>query len=208
MNLRIKICGMRETGNIREICGLYPDYLGFIFYPGSKRYAGNLSPASLRELPQAIQKVAVFVNAAREEILSTCKAYSIRILQLHGDEPPAYCRSLKEEGFQVIKAFRVGDELDTAGMDLYAAACDRMLLDTSSDGFGGTGKQFDWSILESYRSPRPFFLSGGIGPGDADRIMEMDIPDLYGVDLNSRFEIKPGLKNKNELETFIHKIRS
>ncbi len=182
--------------------------MGFIFYPGSKRYAGRLSPPDLMNLPKDIQKVAVFVNASRDEIISTCQAYSIRILQLHGDESPAFCRTFKEEGFQVIKAIRVGLVLETEEMKRFAEVCDFLLLDTSGDGFGGTGKKFDWSQLQNYRLELPFFLSGGIAPRDAERIMDMVFPQLYGVDLNSRFEIKPGLKNKVELENFIRKIRT
>jgi phosphoribosylanthranilate isomerase len=208
MDLKIKICGMREPGNIREVAGLKPDYMGFIFYPASKRYAGRLSPSDLMNIPVEIKKVAVFVNASREEIVSTCKAYSIRILQLHGDEPPAFCRLLREEGFQVIKAFRVGQGLDMEKMEAFAEVCDFMLFDTSGEGFGGTGLKFDWNQLQDYTLELPFFLSGGIAPGDADRIKDMDYPQLYAVDLNSRFEIKPGLKDKEELEKFIRKIRT
>lgn len=208
MDLKIKICGMREPGNIREVSGLKPDYMGFIFYPGSKRYGGRLSHSDLRDFPEDIQKVAVFVNTSREEIVSTCKSYSIRILQLHGDEPPAFCHSLKEEGFQVIKAFRVGQGLDMEEIEGFAEVCDFILLDTSGDGYGGTGLKFDWNQLQNYTLELPFFLSGGVAPGDAERIMEMDVPQLYAVDLNSRFEIRPGLKNKEELENFIRKIRT
>ncbi len=208
MDLKIKICGMRETGNIRELAGLKPDYMGFIFYPASKRYAGRLSPSDLVNIPGEIEKVAVFVDASREEIVSTCKAYSIRILQLHGDEPPAFCRLLREEGFQVIKAFRVGQGLDMEKMEAFAEVCDFILFDTSGEGFGGTGLKFDWNQLQDYTLELPFFLSGGIAPGDARRIKDMDIPQLYAVDLNSRFEIKPGLKDKEELEKFIRKIRT
>jgi phosphoribosylanthranilate isomerase len=206
--MKIKICGMKEPGNIREIAGLQPDYMGFIFYPGSKRYAGNLSPSEVKHLPDAIQRVAVFVNAPREEILSTCRAYSIRILQLHGDEPPVFCRSFREEGLRVIKAFRIGKSLDAEGMERYRDSCDMILLDTSAEGYGGTGRKFNWKQLKHFKSPLPFLLSGGIGPGDADRIKEMDLSRLQGVDLNSRFEIKPGLKNKNELAKFIRKMRT
>ena len=208
MDLKIKVCGMREPGNIREVAGLKPDYMGFIFYPASKRYAGRLSPSDLMNIPVEIKKVAVFVNASREEIVSTCKAYSIRILQLHGDEPPAFCRLLREEGFQVIKAFRVGQGLDMEKMEAFAEVCDFILFDTSGEGFGGTGLKFDWDQLQDYTIELPFFLSGGLAPGDADRIKDMDIPQLYAVDLNSRFEIKPGLKDKEELEKFIRKIRT
>ena len=208
MDLKIKICGMREQGNIRELAGLKPDYMGFIFYPASKRYAGRLSPSDLMNIPVEIKKVAVFVNASREEIVSTCKAYSIRILQLHGDEPPAFCRLLREEGFQVIKAFRVGQGLDMEKMEAFAEVCDFILFDTSGEGFGGTGLKFDWNQLQDYTLELPFFLSGGIAPGDAGRIKDMDIPQLYAVDLNSRFEIKPVLKDKEELEKFIRKIRT
>jgi phosphoribosylanthranilate isomerase len=208
MDLKIKICGMREPGNIREVSGLRPDYMGFIFYPGSKRYAGRLSPAEFKHLQGGIQPVAVFVNASREEILSTCKAYSIRILELHGDEPPGFCQTMREEGFQVIKAFHVGRKLDLDNMSRYTGVCDFLLLDTSGDGYGGTGKKFDWKQLQDYPHDLPFFLSGGIGPEDAGRIKEMDIPPLYAVDLNSRFEKKPGVKNNEELENFIRRIRS
>ena len=208
MDLKIKICGMREPGNIRAISELAPDYMGFIFYPRSKRYAGRLSPSELKGFQKSFQKVAVFVNASREEILSTCQAYSIRILQLHGDESPGSCQSFREEGFQVIKAFRVGRGLDLEEMDRYAGACDFFLFDTSGKDFGGTGKKFDWEQLRSYRLPLPFFLSGGIGPSDADQILGLDLPQLFAVDLNSRFEIKPGLKNDEELEHFIRRIRT
>jgi phosphoribosylanthranilate isomerase len=208
MDLKIKICGMRESGNILGVSGLRPDYMGFIFYPGSKRYAGRLSPAELKNIPEGIRKVAVFVNASRDEIVSTCQAYSIRILQLHGDESPAFCRTFREEGFQVIKAFRVGQKLDMEEMEGFAEVCDFILLDTSGDGYGGTGIKFDWSQLQHYPFDLPVFLSGGIAPGDAERIMDMEIPQLYAVDLNSRFEIRPGLKNLSELEHFIRKIRT
>jgi len=206
--LKIKICGMREPDNIREVSGLKPDYMGFIFYPGSRRYAGSLSPADLKDFPESIDKVAVFVNASREGIISTCQAYSIRILQLHGDESPDLCQSFREEGFQVIKAFRVRQLLDLKEMDRFARACDFILLDTSGEGFGGTGIKFDWKQLQHYTLELPFFLSGGIAPGDADRIMDMDIAQLYAVDLNSRFESRPGLKNTGELENFIRRIRA
>ncbi len=208
MDVKIKICGMREPGNIRDVSRLEPDYMGFIFYPGSKRYAGNLSPVALNEFPNTIKRVAVFVNATREDIISTCQAYSIRILQLHGDESPDFCQSFREEGFQVIKAFRVGEGLDVEEMDRFADVCDFVLLDTSGEGFGGTGKKFNWAQLKDYRSPLPFFLSGGIAPGDVDEIGKMEFPQLFAVDLNSGFEIKPGLKNKDELENFIRKVNT
>jgi len=199
---------MREPGNIRQVTGLKPEYMGFIFYPGSKRYAGRLSPAEFKHLRGSIQPVAVFVNASREEILSTCKSYSIRILQLHGNEPPEFCQTMREEGFQVIKAFRVGRKMDIENMERFTGVCDFILLDTSGYGYGGTGKKFDWKQLRDYSLDLPFFLSGGIGPEDAGRIKEMEIPPLYAVDLNSRFEKKPGVKNTEEIENFIRRIRS
>ena len=208
MDLKIKVCGMREPENIREISGIEPDYMGFIFYPGSKRYTGNLSPAELKDFPDGIKKVAVFVNAAREEILNICLTYSIQIIQLHGEESPEFCRSFLDDGFQVIKAFRIGQILDMDEMERYTETCNFILLDTSWEGFGGTGRKFDWEQLREYRVKLPFFLSGGIAPDDAARIKEMDHPQLYAVDLNSQFEIVPGLKNLNELDTFIRKLRS
>lgn len=205
--MKIKICGMRDPRNIREVSLLSPDYMGFIFYPRSRRYAGQLSPAGIADLPESVRKVGVFVNLPVKDVLSTCKHMGIRMVQLHGDESPDYCKRMKDRGLYVIKAFGVGKADVFKGMPAYYDSCDLYLLDTSGVGYGGTGKQFDWKRLDEYVQEKPFFLSGGIGPTDAERILDLDHPQFFGVDLNSRFETKPGIKNRDELAGFIQKIR-
>ncbi len=199
---------MRDPSNIREIARLEPDYLGFIFHPGSKRYAGELSADALQTLPDAIRKVAVFVNLAFGEVLSKCLELGIRTVQLHGNESADYCRMMRESGLEVIKAFSIHDDSGFEGLKAYLDCSDYFLFDTAGKGYGGTGKQFDWSLLDEYNLDKPFFLSGGIGPSDAGRILKLDHPRFYGVDLNSRFETQPGLKNRTELEGFLRRIRA
>jgi phosphoribosylanthranilate isomerase len=206
--LKIKICGMRNPRNIREISRLSPDYMGFIFYSRSKRYAGNLSARELMDLPDSIRKVGVFVNHSTDDVMATCRQMGIRTVQLHGDESPEYCRSMKNSGFEVFKAFNVSGEAELKVMGDYQDSCDFILMDAEGEGYGGTGVKFDWSCLGDYNHDMPFFLSGGIGPEDADRILKLNHPRLYGVDLNSRFETEPGIKKRDVLEEFIRKIRS
>lgn len=198
---------MRDPGNIREISRLYPDYMGFIFYSRSRRYAGDLSAGDLTDLPESIRKVGVFVNHSPDDVIASCRQMGIRIVQLHGSESPEYCRSMKYRGLEVFKAFSINKKADFEVMQAYRDSCDFFLMDTAGAGYGGTGKKFDWSCLEAYDQDKPFFLSGGIGPLDADRIIDLEHPRLFGVDLNSRFETVPGIKKWDELEKFIRKIR-
>lgn len=206
--LKIKICGMKHPRNIAVIAAMMPDYMGFIYYPRSPRYAGDLSPGDLAGLPSEIRKVGVFVNASQEDILSTCRQMGLRSIQLHGGEPPELCGSLKNRGYEVIKAFNLGPDKSLESLEAYLDSCDLFLLDTAGAGFGGTGRQFDWRVLDNYRFEKPFFLSGGIGPKDAGKILKINNPWLFGVDLNSRFEREPGWKNRGELAYFIEEIRA
>ena len=206
--LKIKICGMRDPENIREVAGLKPDYMGFIYYPGSGRFAGSLSPADIADLPEEIQKVGVFVNSPLKEVLSISGHMGFHTVQLHGSEHPGYCKSLKESGLEIIKAVGVGQGKGFEGLAAYRDCCAMFLLDTAGPGFGGTGRKFGWDVLKSYDLDVPFFLSGGIGLPDAGSILKLDHPGLFGVDLNSRFETEPGVKNRQDLSEFILKIRS
>ncbi len=206
-DLKIKICGMTEPGNIGQISRLNPDYMGFIFYPQSSRYAGDLTAIDLVVMPDSIRKVGVFVDAPPEDALAACRQMGIRIVQLHGAESPEYCRFMKQRGLVVFKAIRMEADNDFSELPDYRDACDYFLLDTSGPGYGGTGIKFDWERLNDYKLGKPFFLSGGIGPGDASRILKIKHEQLYGVDLNSRFEIRPGIKKYDELEKFISAIR-
>ncbi len=205
--LKVKICGMREPGNIRVVSGLLPDYMGFIFYPRSGRFVGDLSPETLAGIPSSVEKVGVFVNEDPGRLVQTCSALGIGTVQLHGDESPDYCQELSEKGYRIIKVFRIGGSPAPADMRSFGAVCDFFLFDTQTEGFGGSGKKFSWEMLEKHALDLPFFLSGGIGPEDAGKILQLEHPMLYGVDINSRFENAPAEKDPEACRDFIRKIR-
>ena len=204
----IKVCGMREPGNIAAVAALHPDMLGFIFYSSSPRYAGELSPADVISLPADIQKAGVFVNADKAEIFDIVERYSMTVVQLHGAESPEFCRAFREKGFRVVKAIGIEREEDFKLCDRYEGCCDMLLFDTKSRKYGGTGEAFDWGLLENYRGRLPFLLSGGIGVADILRIKAFRHSRFAGIDLNSRFETAPGLKDVELLADFLEGLRS
>lgn len=207
MNLKIKICGMREPGNIIDVAQLNPDLMGFIFYPHSPRYiAEHLDPSEYIALIAGIKKVGVFVNADLREIQRMISKYSLDVIQLHGNESPDTCRRLRETGVGVIKTFHIGDRDACKQCSRYISDTDFFLFDTRSGKYGGSGEKFNWKILDKYDPGHPFFLSGGIGPDDLDEILRISNPSLYGIDLNSRFEIEPGLKNAELLKEFMNEL--
>lgn len=207
--LKIKICGMLHPENIRETAALKPDYLGFIFHPGSPRYAANVDPADVENCrAQGIRTTGVFVNVSTAEILATADKYGLTTLQLHGGESPEQCRTLRKRGYEVFKVFSVSRSSDLLITTAYEGAADFFLFDTKTPAHGGSGQRFDWNILDNYRGRTPFLLSGGISPLDAEELKTLEHPQLIGIDLNSRFEIEPGLKNTALLERFIREIRS
>jgi len=206
--LRIKVCGMNHPENIREIAALEPEFLGLIFYSGSPRNALRLHTSALREIGPATRLTGVFVNETPYNIRKTAARYNITTLQLHGQESPAACEALEQDGFTVIKAFPVGSLQDLEAIRPYEDCCSYALLDTRSDIPGGSGQTFDWSLLEAYDVSLPFFLGGGIGPGSISALKEIHHPRLYAVDLNSRFETSPGIKSPELLSTFIRGLRN
>jgi phosphoribosylanthranilate isomerase len=208
MSLKIKICGLLEQENIVEVARLKPDLMGFIFYPGSVRNAaGKLTPEITISLPHDIRKTGVFVNADFEVINRCVKKYSLHIVQLHGDESVETCCRIRETGITVIKAFNLFENTCFKKYSEYIPFTDYFLFDTLTRKHGGSGHKFNWKILGNYDLGHPFFLSGGIGPPDVGKILEISNPELYGIDLNSRFEIKPGLKDTALLKKFIAEIR-
>lgn len=193
----IKICGMKYPDNILDIGSLLPDYMGFIFWEKSARYFDGVIP----NLPKSIKKVGVFVNATQDEILEKIAKYDLQAIQLHGDESVEFCQELKENVKQVkieiIKVFSVDDSFDFELLKPFETICDYFLFDTKGKLPGGNGTTFDWKVLENYPSNKPFFLSGGIGINEMEAVKEIaktNLP-LYAIDINSKFEIKPGLKN-------------
>jgi phosphoribosylanthranilate isomerase len=208
MNLKIKICGMKYVENIRATAAIHPDYMGFIFYPPSPRYVDDLDPAVVKQLPNTICKVGVFVNESIETMIETTFKYHLNAVQLHGDESPSICETLRKEGLQVIKAFRIATTSDLQAAALYQNTCDFLLFDTKTVLFGGSGKKYPWNILQSYTGHVPFFLSGGIGTDDMGRLQTFHHPLLYAVDVNSRFETSPGQKDVSALNHFINQLKN
>ncbi|MGB3799382.1 MAG: phosphoribosylanthranilate isomerase [Lewinella sp.] len=216
--MKVKVCGLRDPENIQQISALNPKYLGFIFHPHSPRFAGqpalgewvrdNEATLSEQEL------VGVFVNAEVDYILNTVYDYHLDWVQLHGEESAGYCRELKllwsvntlrKPG--IIKAFSITPDFDFFQTNPYVGSCGLFVFDTGGHAApGGTGKKWDWEKLSEYTGPVPFLLSGGIGPEDAEALNRLDHPQLRGVDINSRFESEPGLKDPRQLELFLRKL--
>ncbi|WP_026979203.1 phosphoribosylanthranilate isomerase [Flavobacterium tegetincola] len=203
-NLAVKICGMKETENILDIAALNPEYLGFIFAKKSPRYFEGVIPA----LPDAIQKVGVFVDETVEVIVKLVNLHQLQAVQLHGKESVEFCERLKQQlssDVKVIKVFSVGAAFDFKILEPFEKVSDYFLLDTKGKFPGGNGTQFDWKILEKYTSQKPFFLSGGIGVDDTaavQQLRKMNLP-LHAIDCNSKLEISAGMKNKKQCEELI-----
>ena len=196
----VKVCGMRDAANIRQLEALGIDWMGMIFWPKSKRYVST-PPVYL---PQHVRKVGVFVDARIEEVKSKADEYALDLIQLHGKESPAFCEWLKANSRpQLIKAFNIATQEDLEQTRPYEGLVDYFLFDTKAKMVGGNGTQFDWSVLSAYQGNTPFLLSGGIGPGDAEKVRNFHHPQLAGIDLNSRFELSPALKDIEKLKQFI-----
>ncbi len=215
--MHVKICGLRDPENIAAIANLPVDYLGFIFQEQSPRFvSGEALPAWLAEnahLLEGKKRVGVFVNAEIDFILNTVHDYGLHYVQLHGSESPTYCQELNVlwsvssmQQAQLIKAFSVDAQFDFASTQAYATHCPLFLFDTRGAAAGGTGEKWDWSLLDRYEGITPFFLSGGIGPEDAAAIRAIRHPQFYGVDLNSRFESAPGIKEISRAEAFLAEL--
>ncbi|MDE5706187.1 phosphoribosylanthranilate isomerase [Muribaculum sp.] len=199
---------MKEADNIRNVAALTPMMMGFIFYPESPRYVGDLDADVVRSLPGHVRPVGVFVNSEEHEVVGICWRYGIKIAQLHGNESPAMCSSLRRQGFTVFKAVGIATAADFSVLAEYEGCVDMFLFDTKSPLHGGTGCKFDHSLLDKYVLDVPYLLSGGIGPDDVDSVVSAMRPGMAGIDINSRFEIAPGVKNLRALIQFILSLRS
>jgi phosphoribosylanthranilate isomerase len=206
--MKIKICGMKFPKNIQEIAALKPDFMGFIFYPKSKRFVGeDFSPKSLEKLPSTIEKVAVFVNEDVNRIIEIQNKFSFDFVQLHGNETVVECEILKENNIKIIKAFSVDNYFNFNEVVAYQTACDYFLFDTKTPKYGGSGKSFDWELLEKYTLSKPFFLSGGLSIHNIGKIKYTNYPMLVGLDFNSRLEDSNTKKITEEVSELIEKIR-
>jgi phosphoribosylanthranilate isomerase len=204
--LKIKVCGIKVTANREEVEKLHVDLLGYIFYPPSKRYVGENPQEGL--FNSGKPKAGVFVDENAFEILGLAKNLGLEWIQLHGKENPKTCQILKNQGLKIIKAFRVDENFEFSKTNPYESMADYFLFDTKSNLPGGSGKKFDWNILNKYDGNTPFLLSGGIKPEDAEEIKKINHPQLAGVDLNSGFEDEPGLKNIEKLKNFITELKA
>ncbi|HCO85710.1 MAG TPA: N-(5'-phosphoribosyl)anthranilate isomerase [Arenibacter sp.] len=209
--MKLKVCGMKL--NTLEVATLDPDYLGFIFWEPSKRYFDGNIP----KLPASIKKVGVFVDAPLEEIRKKVKEYSLQAVQLHGKESPEFCSDLKkstsnrskaleENSLEIIKVFSIKDDFDFSNLAPYENVCDFFLFDTKGKLPGGNGFTFSWEVLKNYPSSKPYFLSGGIGLDEIEKIREFqqrpESKYCHAIDVNSKFESEPGLKDIDKLKEF------
>ncbi|UNY98963.1 phosphoribosylanthranilate isomerase [Zhouia spongiae] len=210
--MKLKICGMKYPENMIAVADLQPNYLGFIFHEKSPRFLNDKIPT----LPDDIIKTGVFVNVSEEFIVKKVEEYKLAAIQLHGEESPGFCSALKSKlssraqsgDLTLIKVFSIKDDFNFDVLKPYEKIADYFLFDTKGQLPGGNGYTFDWSILKGYPSKTPFFLSGGIGIDEVEKIVEISNTDLpvYAIDVNSRFEIAPGQKNIEQLKEFKNKL--
>lgn len=199
--MKLKICGLKHPDNILEVAALAPDFMGFIFYSESKRFVGN--DFVMPQIPSSIKRVGVFVERRESfndtndksigKIKSAVEKYRLDFVQLHGNEFPEYCKKISKH-VKIIKAFAVDEHFDFEKVKKYEEFCDYFLFDTKTELHGGSGKQFDWSLLKRYVSKTPYFISGGIGLEDIEKLKNIELT-IFGMDVNSKFEKEPGLKD-------------
>lgn len=212
MKLLVKICGVREKENARELAALRPDYLGFIFYAGSKRSA---EPDTVEKwisiIPPEIKKVGVFVNAPIGEIVSIARRLALNYVQLHGHEDVGFCGMLREglPEIQLIKSFRVSKALPSDTLRPFEDMCSYFLFDSPSERYGGSGEPFNWALLADYSLSTPFFLSGGIESSRLASVRELQraLPQLIGIDASSKVELSPGRKSIPLVQELIKEVR-
>ncbi|ALJ01542.1 hypothetical protein DC20_17405 [Rufibacter tibetensis] len=206
--MKIKVCGMKYSENIEELLMLQPDFVGFIFYEKSPRFITTQWAVFSSVFPKDTRKVGVFVDEEVDVMLQKVTEMGLEVVQLHGQESPQVCLELQDSGLTVMKAFRVGTDFDFTELSYYQNCCNFFLFDASGANPGGNGVRFNWELLKNYTLDVPFFLSGGIDLEHLEEIKALQLPHLYGVDLNSKFEIQPGLKDVNRLKGFMEGLRN
>jgi phosphoribosylanthranilate isomerase len=210
---RIKVCGMTLPEQVNALDQMGVDFAGFIFYPKSPRFMGNkISPEKMKKIKGAIAKVGVFVNMPYEDLMKTVEDYRLDMVQLHGDETPRFCEQVSNY-ITVIKTFRMSDNdpIDWIVRPFHDGS-DMYMFDTLGAGYGGTGKKFDWNLLKAASLTKLFFLSGGIEPGDEEKLKifarETAAKKLFGIDINSKFELSAGVKDMNRIKTFVNNLKA
>jgi phosphoribosylanthranilate isomerase len=205
--MMIKVCGMREADNIREVETLGIDMMGFIFWPKSSRYVSQRPDY----LPKRVKRVGVFVDEDPEQVKRLADDYGLDYIQLHGHETPeviSYLRTPALPHPRILKAFNISTAEDLLQTQPYEGLVDGFLFDAKGKSVGGNGEKFNWDVLDAYQGNTPFLLSGGIGPDDAERVNAFYHPKCIGIDLNSRFELAPGLKDVAKLKEFMYNLNT
>jgi phosphoribosylanthranilate isomerase len=208
----IKVCGITSVEQLKDLQLIGVDYAGLIFYPLSPRFVGKhkMQASETNEQQISIRKIGVFVNQQEDDLLKLVDDWGIEMVQLHGEETPDYCERISKQ-VKVIKAFRVGTVDDIELMvSPYRDVVDYFLFDTMGEKYGGTGKQFDWNLVSNKALGKPYFLSGGIG-ADMDKELNdfaSTQKDLYAVDVNSKFEVSPGIKNMGLIRKFVDSLKN
>ncbi|MEM1323259.1 MAG: phosphoribosylanthranilate isomerase [Bacteroidota bacterium] len=208
---KVKVCGMRMAENIQAAKYLPIQFMGFIFYEPSSRFVEQYGKPDFNFSilnHWNIRKVGVFVNASVDYILEKKKEYGLDYVQLHGEENVFFCQKLKKKHVRIIKAFAVDNDFNFSDTRPFEFYCDFFLFDTKGALPGGNGVPFDWNLLQEYKGSVPFLLGGGISPESVDAIQQIEHPQFYAVDLNSRFESEPGLKETEQIRDFLDALRS
>jgi phosphoribosylanthranilate isomerase len=207
----LKVCGLKDNKNIEQLLAVKPNLMGFIFYNKSKRFVSQFPQSALTD---KIQKVGVFVNESIENIIETINKFQLQYVQLHGNETVDYCSKLfdksknnKTVNFKIIKAFAVDDNFKFFETIDFEPFCSYFLFDTKGLNYGGNGQKFNWYILKNYTGNTPFLLSGGIQPQDAQLIQSFKHPKFVGIDINSGFELQPGVKNVAQIKQFKQQLK-
>jgi phosphoribosylanthranilate isomerase len=205
--MKLKVCGMKYGENIKQVLALKPDFMGFIFYKGSVRHVGqDFSPLSFQNKNANTKFVGVFVNAPLNEVKNKVSLYKLDYVQLHGNESTQYCLELSSE-INIIKVFSVADDFDFKRISAYKACCKYFMFDTFTTEYGGSGKAFNWKKLQEYDNEIPFFLSGGVALENIDELLSLKQLNIHAIDVNSRFEISPGLKDVQKIKTLQNKLK-
>ncbi|HXU28313.1 MAG TPA: phosphoribosylanthranilate isomerase [Bacteroidia bacterium] len=205
--MKLKVCGLKNRENIIDVLEYKPDFIGFVFYEKSPRYIGEELKSSFVQNISISKKVGVFVNESEIKMLDIASRYGLDYLQLHGTETAEFCKQV-QKSIPVIKAFQIDDDFDFSTLKEYEGACTYFLFDSKSKQYGGSGKMFNWKKLKEYKLDKPFFLSGGIDLDNVEQalLFKSKIPTLYAVDVNSRFETEPGIKDVSKIKLLSNKI--
>ena len=205
--MKLKVCGLKNRENILDVLATKPNFIGLIFYDKSPRYVGDKLEANFVQSISTSKKVGVFVNESEIKMLDIASRYGLDFLQLHGTETVKFCKQI-QESIPVIKAFQIDDDFDFSTVKEYENACTYFLFDSKSKQYGGSGQIFNWEKLTEYKLQKPFFLSGGIDLENIEQVLllKSKLPNLYAVDVNSRFEKAPGIKDVSKIKLISNKI--